>query len=244
MDFTNFVFLLARKQLHFTRLDEFNDPFEGCWPKENARWFVEWVRATCRVGKPEELQRKLRMLDPQFASLMLRHTVFVNCWHLNDGESDAMWKLYAQGNKGVAVISRFGRLKAIMDRPCKEIIQFAKVVYIDHDKGFIDPSNPVSPCLCKHKSFEHERELRAYIWRAGEMIDMNMIGKVDMPKGLDVDVDLNELIEEIVIGPTVPEWTFKLTKKVLSDYGCAKPIKQSLLNCQPSWIAKNLDEAV
>ena len=45
-------------------------------------------------------------------SLVFKHLNFFNCWHMNDAESDAMWKIYIymRGGDGVAIRSTAGRL--------------------------------------------------------------------------------------------------------------------------------------
>lgn len=37
--------------------------------------------------------------------------VFVNCWHLNEYESAAMWDLYLKNEEGVAIQTTFNRIK-------------------------------------------------------------------------------------------------------------------------------------
>ena len=34
----------------------------------------------------------------------------INCWHMNDFESEAMWKLYLKSNEGIAIQSTYQRL--------------------------------------------------------------------------------------------------------------------------------------
>jgi hypothetical protein len=38
------------------------------------------------------------------------HGNFVNCWHMNERKDQAMWKIYAGENAGIAVQSTVGRL--------------------------------------------------------------------------------------------------------------------------------------
>jgi hypothetical protein len=35
---------------------------------------------------------------------------FVNCWHMNEHESAAMWRLYSQADEAICVQSTFARL--------------------------------------------------------------------------------------------------------------------------------------
>ena len=48
--------------------------------------------------------------DHNFRNRLLRHRYghCVNCWHMSDQESDAMWKLYALAKSGIAIQSTVG----------------------------------------------------------------------------------------------------------------------------------------
>src|SRR5258706_406031 len=56
-----------------------------------------------------------------------RKNYCVNCWHVNEGESAAMWDLYAN-SKGIAIRSTVGRLKKSL-RPEQRKIALCKVEY-------------------------------------------------------------------------------------------------------------------
>ena len=95
MDFLKFVDLLQQRALWFTRLDQFPDPYEGLLTTPTAEFFAAArSRTGYRGGVNYEKFRKLRC---------------VNCRHMNDYESAAMWDLYSKAG-GVAIRSRFCRL--------------------------------------------------------------------------------------------------------------------------------------
>jgi hypothetical protein len=49
-------------------------------------------------------------IDEKYNATVLSQ-LFFNCWHMNNSESDAMWKIYVNGNGGVAISSTIARLK-------------------------------------------------------------------------------------------------------------------------------------
>src|ERR1017187_2968717 len=50
----------------------------------------------------------------------------ISCWHENEGESVAMWKLYVSGREGVAIKTTVGRLeRALTAKPEKETPNWA-----------------------------------------------------------------------------------------------------------------------
>lgn len=87
--------------------------------------------------------------------------IAINCWHMNEHESAAMWKLYLKSNEGIAVQSSYNKLRdCIID---DEQVLVGMVKYLDYEAEHIDPGNILSAFVYKRKSFEHEREVRALV---------------------------------------------------------------------------------
>src|SRR5205807_5294014 len=81
----------------FSRITKFKDPYEGAMPKT--------LRTVLDVlGRDHP---KIRLADKLAEEAKL---FCVSCWHVNDGESAAMWKLYSQEDSGIAVQSSVDRL--------------------------------------------------------------------------------------------------------------------------------------
>jgi hypothetical protein len=214
MDFVKFLWMIDHQCLYFTNVNKFKieDPFEGsCIPSELlknapvdvAKYFVNQMN-TC--GPP----------------------ITVNCWHLNDCESAAMWKLYTGENKGIAIQSTFNRMvKAFEKFP--DSVHIGKIRYINYQKETFKGNAPdkFEPILTKRKSFEHERELRAVIWETSR----------DTPRTNDgsvlANVNLKELIENIYIFPFSPFWHRESAQAVVKKFGLDVPVLQSELDKQP-----------
>ncbi len=231
MDFTKFVSLLDKSALFFSRADRLGDPFEGSYPKANVK-----LRPEIYKGKipPNEL----RDLS-QFNKLFIKFTA-INCWHLSEYESAAMWKLYLKSNEGIAIQSTFKGLKDCFKHG-EEDIFIGRVKYIDYEKAWLPEGNTLYPFVHKRKSFEHEQELRAIIQKfrhknKGEYT--NIMDEIDWSKppfddGIYVQVDLSVLIDKISLAPTSPKWLFELVKSVTKIYGLDKAILQSSLDDVP-----------
>lgn len=229
MDFTKLVSLIDSSSLFFTRADKFEDPYEGAWPrlnKEARKCSIENVEMTedlrKNIQKHEELQEK-----------QWPKSNGINCWHMNEHESAAMWRLYLKSNEGVAVQSSFMRLKNSFI--CDEQIFLGKVKYIDYEKDSIfDANNLYSPLLHKRKSFKHEQEIRGVItkWpsKGNGELDFKL---VTIENGVNVKVDLNILIENIFIAPDAPLWLVELANSVIVKYGYNFNVIQSNLNVGP-----------
>lgn len=108
MDFTKLVSLIDSRCLYFTRADKFEDPFEGSLPKVNVA-----ARAIAPPDLPERVRDSfIEMMNKrgEINRHWPRYTA-MNCWHMNDYESAAMWKLYLKSDEGIAIQSTYARLK-------------------------------------------------------------------------------------------------------------------------------------
>ena len=152
----------------------------------------------------------------------------VNCWHMNEHESAAMWRLYLKSNEGIAVQSTYRKLRdALTD---EETIHLGVVKYIDYETDLINNGDLLSALIHKRKSFEHEREVRALIRK----FPKPGVERGDpISHGLMIKVDLEKLIEKIFIAPTAPTWFAELVRSLIQRYGYSFEVVQSKLNEQP-----------
>ncbi len=120
----------------------------------------------------------------------LRDRILANCWHMNERESAAMWKLYAEGDK-VRIQSIYRKL---LDALPKDV-GMGIVTYIDFEEEPIPEGNVLANFMHKRKSFEHEREARVLRWLSSE--------ETPPPVGQWQSVNLQELVEHIFVAPQV-----------------------------------------
>ena len=223
LDFTKFVSLLDKSALFFTRADRLNDPFEGSYSKVNIQ-----LRPVVYKDKiPLDTLQNLSKFQQR-----LKEFTVISCWHLNEYESAAMWKLYLQSNEGIAIQSTFNQLKGCL-RDENHDTFIGKVKYIDFDKDWMPEGNTFYPFVHKRKSFEHEQELRAVIQKVPSKNDKIDLSKPLFGEGIYVSVDLNVLIDRIYLAPTSPKWLFELVKSVMGKYQLDKEVHQSSLDDVP-----------
>jgi hypothetical protein len=149
MDFTKFVSLLENKGLFFPMVAKLQDPFEGSFARGN-----EVLRPMVYRHVPNPYGVTVGELVQR-----LRDHVAVSCWHINERESAAMWKLYSKSNEAVCIQSTFRKLYNAV----RSVSQVGEVRYVDYETSWIPESNPLAPFIYKRLSFEHEREVRAII---------------------------------------------------------------------------------
>jgi len=150
---------------------------------------------------------------------------FVNCCHVNDYESAAMWKLYSAGAYTVAIRSAVRRLKTCL---ADSDVQVHSVQYIDYSTEIKPWNDSSAPLFTKRRSFQHENELRAVKYK--EDADPAIAG-------LLVPADIPLLMEAVCVSPYDPPWFAALVRSLLSKYGMGStPVETSRLNEEPSSI--------
>ena len=164
MDFTKFVYMLEQAGLFFPRLDRLGDSFEGSSTYAEVTSRENWWVG---VGPPRQVLGAQKMVS-QFQKWQ-RQWTYVSCWHMNELESAAMWKLYARNEEAICVQSTYKLLLDCLNRHtsgANEQMFIGQVDYVD----FKDDTKPAADNLLnvvmhKRKSFAHERELRAVVQR-------------------------------------------------------------------------------
>jgi hypothetical protein len=158
----------------------------------------------------------------------VRKEIVISCWHENEFESAAMWKLYSKNGKGIAIQSNFKKFKESFDI-CNPCIHIGKVSYVNHFDGYSkrNLNNDYSPFLYKEYSFKHEEEIRA-------IVSLKDTTKEENSNGMYVDVNLDKLIENIYVSPKSSKNFLELVNLFLSKYGLRnKDVKQSNLYKRP-----------
>lgn len=224
MDFTKFISFLESRSLYFSSADKFEDPLEGSYPKMNI--MADEARIN-KVDIPDELKSNLRERIYKLRSCAPSWH-FINCWHLNNHESAAMWKLYLKGKEGIAIQSTYQNLQdcfSIVERK----IFIGQVKYIDFETELLDLSNGsiFAPFTYKRKSFEHEKEVRAITTETNNLWERNIVD------GFNIPVNLDTLIKNIYVPPNAPYWFEKLVKSVIKRYGFDYPVTKSGLDRPP-----------
>lgn len=202
MDFTKYVSLLQNQALFFSSASLFNDPFEGAKGTiENKDIYDKGYIALLadaiadrpdakEVIKPTEKDfLKAKELHEQMAASKIeqRNFTFLNCWHENELESDAMWYLYSKDiSNAIAIRTTYEKLYLSLEK--NPDIDIGRVNYIDYNKKFTQTN---AEFWYKRASFSHEREVRAITRDRNESIKPGIYQKVN----------LDLLIDRIYISP-------------------------------------------
>lgn len=214
MNFTKFLSLIDTRSLWFARADQFDDPWEGAFPKNYAAGALDFEKRM--KGHDKDYYIHLQKF--------LKQNIFVNCWHANDYESEAMWRLYTTVPESIAIQSTFDDLQSCFNDDKSKYVKVGKVTYADYDLGFDYGNNDyvIKPFLHKRKSFEHEQEVRAINDDFGKygFDPGNISGKFNGKEtGRLISVDLHTLIKGIFVSPTAGSWFMQLVESICKKYG-------------------------
>lgn len=233
MDFAKYVSMLSSGGLYFSRADCFEDLFEGAkglrenkekWDDHYLAFFRSAIKNPpegfkCQSTDDEvEQQAKKLLHDMEVGGENHKKTTFVSCWHENEHESEAMWRLYSSYlANAIAVRTSYNNLYIALGRDPS--IKIGRVTYIDFKRSYAGVNEAFWK---KRQSFEHEKEVRAL------MTDYNCceLGKI-------VPCNLSTLIEEIYVSPQAPKWLASLVNEVNQKYGIKVKVSCSELNKEP-----------
>jgi hypothetical protein len=265
--------LLSTEELFFAPLSSFlkADPYEGFLPTTGMDALAQIPRSKTqdierlipavedhlrREGRElsgeqrDTLRRDLQELKTAprrfFPAIVRCQTV--NCWHANDSESEAMWRLYSDRGRAVAVETDIDAFVAsIRARHSDHRVHVYPVKYLD----FFDQSLRPSDCtvegrhttpFLKRLSYKHENEVRALICRAvaSARESENLDFWQPVPVRLPVDVKL--MVKRVHVSPYSKEPFGASVTKICDLFGLpAGVVKPSKLLSGEEELLKRLD---
>ena len=225
MDFSKYVDLLTTGELHFARADKLEDPYD-C----SAMQFFGEPYKQLSSANPQGNERTRQV------NTFGRLFVYLNCWHMNDVESAALWRLYSENKyETIAIQSTFGKFESeIKDKWPRDGIRISKIKY--------DPENAGKPIknssdrlfsslgwediIYKRPSFAHEKELRAFIFQGYDKRKENdtLRNEAHLEKLMKerdefirIPIDPAKLIEKVYVSPFAKDWFVELVKNVSGE---------------------------
>jgi len=277
MSLPKFLSLIQQNSLFMGNLERMahDDKFEGILPSANfvhRKWmsvndvplpilnklkmnviYYETGNLQACLENYKELQ-ELR-IKQAFAH---RRSYFVNCWHLNEYESLAMWDIYSKKDEGIAIVSSesnfIDAFSSIHNNIFGGIIDYADYESPDFT---IDVDNGFNSIMCKRASYDYEREYRLVFWDKEvthkyipmQTVEFDSNGKRNISHGrasigrceedientepklsFNVKCDLSRLINEIYVSPSAPSWFFDIVDNLVKKYEVNVSVKQSILS--------------
>jgi len=212
-DLARYLDLLIREQLFFASLETMEDPFEAALPGTTPDHHHD--------------------APPCLA---------ISSWHNSPEENYAMWKIYAEGNAGLAICTTFADLRDSFKRSDKPI-WIGKVAYYNHQRNqpcetglAIANADPAAAdttavntslgfYLRKRSVYAYEKEVRCCYQPKENELDPHE--KNTEFKGIYIPVDIDRLIGRIYISPYAPAWFRQLIAGLNKKFGIQKQIIHS-----------------
>ncbi len=205
LDLEKLLAILSSRKLHFTRLDQFKDPWEGATP--------DAVIAEIKSIEPEHVAQGF-LKSQEF----LRQTGYVSCWHISEYESAALWDQYST-SAGFAIKTTVLGLRESIRPPMHALIGAVDYINYDAPTQNFRFGNTLKFGFLKRKSFEHERELRLLAWLIPEPDKDGFVDPSTNPPGIDLDADLERLVQTVLLSPTANEWLLPHVKRLFEVFG-------------------------
>lgn len=229
MTFASFVDILLKQKLLFRKISSFPDLYD-CYASLDTisrKSFLESVgyrfenqkipTIITGTGRPFNPLVKGSISDSKGLEFMLTSNgddvicnadlTYCTCWHENDCENYAMWKIYLGNNpEGIAIKSTIGQLKHALAKEKEHDIFIGRANYCTTGVSLFDNTlNEHNVVLRKRKEYDYEKEIRVFF----------SVESVNPYTILDVNIDLKCLIDEIWISPFWP-WGKECVERFLS----------------------------
>ena len=218
LDLTKLVHLLINEELFFPSLKSLSrdDGYEGRYTDaQMARLFEIAKEMIDSLEISEDSKAKKLIIlkknhetshNPKFLD-----QVFVSSWFMSEAESMAMWKIYSDQGKGIAVVSTFEKLHEVLQTSqTQEELVIGKTNYIDFDDHQMDIYDTLQPIFQKREAYHYEKELRV-VAHHFDNPDLEVL------TGIKVKANPALFIDEIMVGPQVEPWVERLLVQLLKQ---------------------------
>jgi len=212
LSLSKFLDFYLSQSLYFSRVDLLEDKCEGTYTKINTNRFPfgEVKIPSGQVYTQEEYTKRLRQAN------------HVNCWRLDNHESEAMWKVYCPDNNGLAIQTTYNKL--VSSLPDQKGLFIGLVTYLNYETETFSEWNHFNPIMHKRIAFEHEKEVRIVTSHGGYMNDH----KLPLPSpGIKIQTSLLKNLENIYVNPYAEEWYFETIEKLFKHLDINTSLKWS-----------------
>jgi hypothetical protein len=224
MDLAKLVDLLSRSELYLTQLAALEDPWEGKYPKG----FSEAMKASWRdAAKAHNSPALSEQCPTEWTVDFVRASMYVNCWCMQEHESEALWQVFA-GRTGVAIRSSY----RVLAEGLPPDVFLGQVRYIDPTSTSFPDRNVFTLPMHKRHFYRHEWECRIVKWEA----TTTPIGPprgdvvwVKCPKGCHVPIDITKTIQAVVVSPLAAQWYHDCVRAVVDRFQPGLRVEQSAM---------------
>ncbi|HEY1935993.1 MAG TPA: hypothetical protein VGG99_28640 [Acetobacteraceae bacterium] len=244
LTFQKFVSLIATGALWFSKLQVFEDAFEGTIPEPARRGQEVLNRSMEDWFQDDEVKRQIRRFTEENEENG-REMIVASCWFISKHESVKMWGEYAIDDEGVVIKSTIGDLAQSLALSHDQW-WIGKVSYIDftqHDSMDVyQGSQAHLRASLKSKEYTDESELRVATVNWVTLGCLNPDGSPPDEKqragfvysegrsGIFVKANLPVMIGELRTAPGATDWHRSRVDLLRSTAGIRVPVSSSALS--------------
>lgn len=205
MTFEKFLLLILRKELYFKRADGYVEYFEGHVTSGEKQNLVDVFKRQS-VAKPKsEVNRVFKALKKYCES------TYIDCWHNNESESYAMWKIFGEAKNCIALKTTVDKLRATYDKVNDKIKVTPYLVdYYDNENSNNYPYSSKYIFIRKPFYFVYENEIRGLI-----QLKISSFND-EFPNDIRIPIVLKDLIESVWLSPFSDHWFEELVRDLLN----------------------------
>lgn len=228
--------MLESKALYLSRVDVLlsADPFEGSIPRR----FESLAIASEDSDQIAEYERKHGFSPGSLAAMRKtraqlhrkeRENTYISCWNSGRTDSAALWRLYGADVDG-AVCIRTTAQRLATQLPAWAYL--GKVSYKDYEQDVFRTDNSFSPFFHKRDCFNHEKEVRVL---ANPVVSPMSRPWDPSSKGIQIPIDLEELIIGIYVSPTSQSWFLDVVRSAVDRFDFSLPVETAPMATAPAF---------
>jgi len=214
MDLAKFISILQTGSLWFSHHSNFEDPYDGRYSEITA----EEIRSDY-----DELG--LDISDTADGDRTFGTENYVSCWNIKEEQSVALWKMYFEGDVGVAIKTTKEDLISSVPPELGLAHKFSlvsgEVVYRKVDD---EPRGYYGPIFSKRPIFDFENEFRMVYSTFNSQLSNN---------GISVPVNVESLIDEVYVHPMSGSYVKGIVEDLGDKYDFDFDVKKSSLFTHP-----------
>lgn len=250
LDLSKYISMISTNALYFSVASAFEDKFEGArgvaqqmeeWDKQQKEYYEIKIKEFRDRGAEFDRDKQNEQIASEtvnrrhFLDKAARNHTFLSCWHIDNHESDGMWRAYCNDlSSAVAVQTTYKRLYTSLDDKY-EMIEIGNVKY----KENMDTLVQENPFWVKTPPYRYESEARA-IFNEPIPVKIQKGEQEDTVKpGINVPINLDILIEKVYVSPYAQPWFYDVVKSVsekyLSSAELIEKISMSEMSAKPGY---------
>ena len=230
MPFCRFESILQDKALFFSRVDKFDDDYEGA--------LTQYHKLVIRARLKSNFESLSKLLQTYRTA---RSQVLASCWYAGTAESIQMWDRFSgcDRRKGILLKSSYGSMRRCLPEE-NYWVQGRMMLYVDFDRAFIMPKDLFEMCSLKRREFKDEEEVRFFtLWpdkQEGPPRWEKVVpgSETSLDPGFLMPVRIDRLIEEVRVSPYAEPRFLDLVESVVRDHRLAVPVRGSSISSLPA----------